>query len=77
MPWLEGFKPQPRNSEATFETRMVSSLINPVTRSWRPELQGELFTPESVAAINKISIPYRPRPDRLAWVKDSKGRLTV
>jgi hypothetical protein len=56
---------------------MVSNLINPITHAWRCEKLFELFAANSVEAIKKIPIPIIPKPDKLIWIKDSKGQFFI
>jgi hypothetical protein len=77
IPWMEGFKPKPKDESVSITHMMVSSLIDPNTHAWRREKLFELFEADSVEAIKKISIPIIPKPDRLIWIKNSKGQFST
>jgi hypothetical protein len=77
VPWLEDFKPKPKDQAALSYPMMVDSLINPITNSWKIDLLQLLFEPESIEAICKITVPMRPTADKLIWVKDTIGRFSV
>ena len=77
VPWIQGFKPQPRNENITQCPIMVSQLIDHTTHSWIPSLVTELFDAASAQAIMLIPIPYSPRQDKLMWTPSSKGVFSV
>ena len=76
VPWLPNFFPQPKY-ETINERLVVSCLINQSTRTWNVYKLKELFDEVSVKTITKIQIPYSPRPYRLVWILDPKGRFSV
>ena len=77
IPWVEGFKPKPKDESVSITHMMVSSLIDPNTHAWRCEKLFELFEVDFVEAIKKISIPIIPKPDRLIRIKDNKGQFST
>ena len=77
IPWIEGFKPRPRDPLNPKDTMSVSTLINSSTREWRLELLLDLFDMETVAAIQKIRLPFFSRPDKLVWIKDPKRQFSA
>jgi ribonuclease HI len=77
IPWIEGFKPRPRDPVNPKDPMSVSTLINSSTREWRLELLLDLFDMETVAAIQKIRLPFFSRPDKLVWIKDPKGQFSA
>jgi hypothetical protein len=77
VPYLEDFKSIPRDASSQVRPLMVSNLIDPQTRFWKQDVLGQLFTQSSIEAINKIVIPWRPRPDKLVWVKEPIGDFFV
>ena len=67
IPWLEGFKPAPRDPNIPKVPLHVSNLIDPVTQRWRIELLKDLVDSDSLLAIEKIVIPTGARKDKLIW----------
>jgi hypothetical protein len=76
VPWLPNFLPQPKY-ETINERLVVFCFINQSIRTWNVYKLKELFDEVFVEAITKIKIPYSPRPDRLVWILDPKGRFSV
>ena len=74
---MEGFKPKPKDDSVSITRMMVSNLINPITHAWRCEKLFKLFAANSLGAIKKICIPIIPKPDKLIWIKDSKGQFSI
>ena len=69
--WLDqDYKPKPKDDSLIQVPMMVSSLINPSTKSWCVNRLEELFDVESIEAIKRIQILVRPRQDSLMWIKD-------
>ena len=69
--WLDqDYKPTPKDDSIIQVPMMVSSLINPSTKSWCVNRLEELFDVESIEAIKRIQILIRPRQDSLMWIKD-------
>ena len=77
IPWVQGFKPKPKDESIIQNLLMVSQLIDAGCRSWKINLLQELFDPTSVRAIIQIQIPMSPRLDKLIWVLDQKGNFSV
>ena len=77
IPWIEGFKPKPRDPLTPKNSMAVSSLINSSTREWRLDMLVDLFEFETVAAIQKIRLPFFSRLDKLVWIKDPKGQFST
>ena len=77
VPYLEDFKPIPRDASSQVRPLMVSNLIDPQTRVWKQDVLGQLFTLSSIEAINKIVFPWIPRPDKLVWVKEPIGDFSI
>ena len=72
IPWVQGFKPKPKDESIIQNPLMVSQLIDASCCSWKINLLQELFDPTSVQAIIQIQISLTPRPDKLIWVLDQK-----
>ena len=64
IPWVQGFKPKPKDESIIQNPLMVSHLIDGIN------LLQELFDPTSVQAIIQIQIPLSPRLDKFIWVLD-------
>ena len=77
VPWLEGFKPQPRVNTFTQHPLKAFQLINQRSNSWNFSMISNLFSTESTKAILAIPILYNPRQGKLIWVPDSKGMFSV
>uniref|UniRef100_A0A2N9EYL8 Reverse transcriptase domain-containing protein n=1 Tax=Fagus sylvatica TaxID=28930 RepID=A0A2N9EYL8_FAGSY len=77
VPWLEDFKPKPKDDSIQLNPQMVSSLIDQNAHKWKLEALEQLFDQESVEAISRIIIPIRQREDKLMWIHDHKGVFTV
>ena len=77
IPWVQGFKPKPKDESIIQNPLMVSQLIDASCCSWKINLLQELFDPTSVQAIIQIQISLTPRPDKLIWVLDQKGDFSV
>jgi hypothetical protein len=77
IPWIEGFKPKPRDPLTPKNSMAVSSLINSSTREWRLDMLVDLFEFEIVAAIQKIRLPFFSRSDKIVWIKDPKGQFSI
>jgi hypothetical protein len=77
IPWIEGFKPRPRDPLNPKDPMSVSTLINSSTREWKLEMLLDLFDMETVATIQKIRLPFFSRPDKLVWIKDRKGQFSA
>ena len=77
IPWLDGFKPTPKDDSIQRNPLMVSNLIYTEDHCWNLPLLSELFNSETVEAIKKIHISLRSRADKLIWVSDSKGAFSV
>lgn len=75
--WIEGFKPKLKDESVSLDPMMVSSLINSINHTWIERKLSELFAPESVAAIKRISLPLSPKKDSLMWTKEPKGCFSV
>jgi len=56
---------------------MVSQLVDQTTHNWKTGLINENFEHDSAVAILSIHLPPTPRPDKLMWLLNSKGRLSV
>ena len=77
VPWIEGFKPKPKDESIPCTPLVVENLINPKNESWNQTLMQQFFDQESVEAISKITIPLRLFEDKLMWVKNSKGEFSI
>ena len=77
MLFRSDFEPRPKDDSIIQVPIMVSSLINPLTKSWCENRLMELFDDESIEAIKRIQIPIRPRQDSLMWIKGHKGCFSV
>ena len=77
IPWLDGFKPTPKDDSIQRNPLMVSNLIYTEDHCWNLPLLSELFNSETVEAIKKIHISLRSKADKLIWVSDSKGAFSV
>ena len=58
-PWLDGFKPNPKDDSIQGNPLMVSNLISIEDHCWNLSLLNKLFNFESVEAIQKIHIPFK------------------
>ena len=76
-PWLDGFKPNPKDDSIQGNPLMVSNLISIEDHCWNLSLLNKLFNFESVEAIQKIHIPLRGKVDKLIWVPNNKGAFSV
>ena len=56
---------------------MVSSLIDPVTRWWKPGVVRALFLPFEANTILKIPLCYNLPEDKLIWMGNKKGDFKV
>ena len=56
---------------------MVSSLIDPMTRSWKPGVVRALFLPFEADTILKIPLCYNLPEDKLIWMGNKRGDFTV
>ena len=56
VPWLERFKPSPKDNSIARPPMAVSSLILPRSRQSNVEVLNELFDSESVRAILQSKI---------------------
>jgi hypothetical protein len=56
---------------------MVSSLIDSNSHCWKQELLEQLFDSTTKEAINKITIPLRPRNDKIVWLLEKNGLFSV
>ena len=65
IPWLDGFKPFPKDGSIQRNPLMVSHLIYTEDHCWNVPLLSEFFNSETVEAIKKIHIPLRSRADKL------------
>ena len=77
IPWLDGFKPTPKDDSIQWNPLLVSNLIYTKDHCWNLPLLSELFNSETVKAIKKVHISLRSRDDKLIWVLDSKGAFSV
>lgn len=77
VPWLEGFKPQPRVSTDTQQHLKAYELIDLPTKTWKFAMVTKLFSDESAKAILAVYIPYSPRQDKLIWVLNPKGIFSI
>ena len=77
VPWVQGYIPSPRNASTPLTPLIVSQLINPKFHCWKTPLIHELFTPPDAQAILSISIPIKPRTNKLVWMPNPKGCFFV
>ncbi|KAL0012539.1 hypothetical protein SO802_007647 [Lithocarpus litseifolius] len=77
VPWLEGFKPQPKVSTYTQNPLKAFQLIDQHSNFWNSNMIADLFSADSARAILAIPIPYNSKQDKLIWVLDSKGMFSV
>ena len=77
IPWIEGFKPKPKENSVNINTLLVHNLINSNTKKWMVEKLTNLFDATTVEAIIKIIITSSTRHDKLIWIKDLKGRFST
>ena len=56
---------------------MVSSLIDPVTRWWKMEVDRALFFPFKADMILKIPLSYNMPKDKLIWIGNKRGDFIV
>jgi hypothetical protein len=56
IPWIEGYKPKPKDDSVEQNPMVIESLINSSTREWKQERLQKLFNQESMEGINKIII---------------------
>ena len=56
---------------------MVSSLIDPVTRWWKPGVVHALFLPFEANRILEIPLCYNMPEDKLIWLGNKRGDFTV
>uniref|UniRef100_A0A2N9GNN9 Reverse transcriptase domain-containing protein n=1 Tax=Fagus sylvatica TaxID=28930 RepID=A0A2N9GNN9_FAGSY len=77
IPWLQDFKARPKNDNDQQFPIMVSSLIDSNSHCWKQELLEQLFDSTTKEAINKITIPLRPRNDKIVWLLEKNGLFSV
>uniref|UniRef100_A0A2N9H629 Reverse transcriptase domain-containing protein n=1 Tax=Fagus sylvatica TaxID=28930 RepID=A0A2N9H629_FAGSY len=77
IPWLQDFKARPKNDNDQQFPIMVSSLIDSNSHCWKQELLEQLFDSATKEAINKITIPLRPRNDKIVWLLEKNGLFSV
>ena len=77
VPWIEGFKPKPKDKSVLQNPMAVENLINPNSKTWNQELLHQIFDQASIVAINELSISVSPSPDKLIWILNPKGQFTV
>lgn len=58
VPWIEGFKPKPKDDYVPQLSIMVDSLIMLNTKEWNQDLLNQLFDRNSIEAIKRIPIPF-------------------
>ena len=75
--WVEDFKARPKNVNEQLFPIMVSSLIDSNSHCWKQDLLEQLFDSATNEAINKITIPLRPRDDKLVWLLEKNGSFSV
>ena len=56
---------------------MVSQLIDQESFAWKTNIIMDLFDPESAKAVLSIHLPTTFRPDKLIWLQNSNGMLSV
>ena len=76
VPWLPNFLPLPKDDSMN-EAFVVACLINQSSRAWNVARLNELFDDISMEAIIKITLPSSPRPNKLIWILDPKGKFLV
>ena len=76
VPWLPNFLPLPKDDSMN-EAFVVACLINQSSRAWNVARLNELFDDISMEAIIKITLPSSPRPNKLIWILDPKGKFSV
>jgi hypothetical protein len=67
--------PKPASLDGT--TNFVSDLIDPLSKSWRPELIDNLFFPHEAQVIQSIPISSRLPHDKLIWSATPSGIYLV
>jgi hypothetical protein len=77
VPWLEDFKPKPKQGLEERNPLFVANLINTTSRTWDEVKLREVFNEESIQAILRLPLPSIPRPDKLLWIKNPTGMFTV
>ena len=77
VPWIQGFKPVPKDESLTYTPLSVSHLFDASNHCWNARLIHQLFNEVSAQAILSIPLPYHPKQDKLIWILDSKGRFSV
>ena len=77
IPWLQDFKARPKNDNDQQFPIMISSLIDSNSHCWKQELLEQLFDSATKEAIHKITIPLRPRNDKIVWLLEKNGLFSV
>ena len=77
VPWLPNFTPTPKDQLTNLDPLKVANLIEPSTRAWNVSLLNKLFDTNSIEAIKKIILPAAPKEDKLVWILNHKGNLTI
>ena len=77
VPWIDGFIPSPKDESIVQSEMKVAQLIDQNLCTWKTSMVLDIFNPISANAILSIPIPFRPSPDKLMWIPDSKGLFSV
>jgi hypothetical protein len=77
IPWLENFKPRPKNNLVEQQSLVVSQLIDGERGCWDLAKLKELFDEESCYAILAIPLSLRNIQDKMMWVANPHGMFTV
>lgn len=77
IPSLLGFKSTPNPNLLILPELNIAHLINPIHRSWNPDLLNSLFDPSSVLQISNIHLSQNISPERWVWAPSSSGLFYV
>ena len=77
IPWLEGYKPSPKDATIPMQHLMVSNFNNQHNKQWNVAALEDYFDNNSVEATKRIIIPLSPIEDKLSRVKDNKEMFSV
>ncbi|GLT55503.1 hypothetical protein SLA2020_286180 [Shorea laevis] len=79
-PWISSlplFKPLPNMNTPINPSLCVADLIDPVTRTWMPDLIFQAFDVLSAENIMKIHVPRSAPSSDWFWAPNSQGTFTV
>ena len=77
VPWLEGFKPSPKDTTIPIQHMMVSNFIDQHNRQWNVIALAIIFDDISVEAVRKIIRSSLLCQDKFYWIKEHTGTFSV